>query len=353
VLVLLWLVLIFLIIVISGLLYALLTRRGSSCVLCDLLKRGKPEYGPVRAPPTRGSQRVPGTVYKRPDPMIYSQEFLIAHGLAVTWDNPDIWVESIGPSDQPSGIIVPAHDLVADTEYFVVARIWNGSVDAPAIGLPIYYSFLTFGIVFGSNVTTTTNTPIGMTQVDLPAKGVAGCPVFAQLKWRTPLQPGHYCLQVRLVWADDAEPGNNMGQKNTDVRALNSPHADFTFPVRNNTRERHLLRLNVDFYALKPPPLCDPGQPPAPMPQLSSDEIAHQKSLAAVQHGRRNFSAPSGWAVKLQPDQLDLGPGEEKMVTVDVNAPEGFNGQQAINVDAMSGKVLAGGVTLFVTGDGH
>lgn len=50
--VLLWSVLILLIIVIFGLLFALLTRHGSSCVLCDLLKRAKPEYGPVRAPPT-------------------------------------------------------------------------------------------------------------------------------------------------------------------------------------------------------------------------------------------------------------------------------------------------------------
>lgn len=349
----LWLLLLLLIIVIFALLSPLFASRDSPCILCDLLKRGKPEYGPVRAPPTRGPQRVPGTVYKRPDPMIYSQEFLIAHGLAVTWDNPDIWVESIGPSDQPSGVIVPAHDLVADTEYFVVARIWNGSVDAPAIGLPVYYSFLTFGIILGGGVATTTSTPIGMTQVDLPAKGVAGCPAFAQLKWRTPAKPGHYCLQVRLVWADDAEPGNNMGQKNTDVRALNSPHADFTFPVRNDTRDRHLFRLNADFYALKPPPLCDPEQPPSPTPELSSEEIAHQKGLAAMHHGRRDFPIASGWTVKLQPDQLDLGPGEERMITVDVNAPEGFSGQQPINIDAMAGKVLAGGVTLFVTGDGH
>jgi hypothetical protein len=224
------LLLILLLLLIFAPILSMLARRDFPCVLCQLFQRGKPP-GWVRGTPSRGPQTVPGTVYKRPDPMIYSQEFLRAHGLAVTWDNPDIWVETIAPGDQPSGVIVPSHDLVADTEYFVVAHIWNGSTDAPAIGLPVHYSFLSFGIGGASN-------PIGVTHVDLPAKGVAGCPAFAQMKWRTPAKPGHYCLQVRLVWPDDAQPGNNMGQKNTDVKALNSPRAAFTFPVRNDSRAR-------------------------------------------------------------------------------------------------------------------
>src|SRR4029453_14367154 len=40
----------------------------------------------------RGAPRVtiPADIYKRPDPLIYSREWLIAQGMGVTWDNPDI-----------------------------------------------------------------------------------------------------------------------------------------------------------------------------------------------------------------------------------------------------------------------
>src|SRR5687768_7419882 len=35
-------------------------------------------------------------VYIRPDPLIYSQHYLAAQGLAVTWDNPDIQLYDAG-----------------------------------------------------------------------------------------------------------------------------------------------------------------------------------------------------------------------------------------------------------------
>jgi hypothetical protein len=38
-------------------------------------------------------QHVPAHIYKRPDPMIYSQQYLMSLGLAVTWQNPDIHLE--------------------------------------------------------------------------------------------------------------------------------------------------------------------------------------------------------------------------------------------------------------------
>src|SRR5215212_9149113 len=36
--------------------------------------------------------RIPDPLIRRPDPCIYSQTYLMAQGLPVTWDNPDIWV---------------------------------------------------------------------------------------------------------------------------------------------------------------------------------------------------------------------------------------------------------------------
>lgn len=325
------------------LLFVVLAKRGFPCILCDLFGPRKPEFGSDRAPPRRGSIRVPSDVYKRPDPLIYSQQFLMSQGLAVTWDNPDIWLETVGANGLPSGTIVPSHQLTTETDYFVLARVWNGSVEAPAINLPVHFSFLSFGI--GQQ-----NQAIGTTHVDLPVKGVAGCPALAAMKWHTPAAAGHYCLQVRLEWADDAEPGNNLGQENTDVKALNSPHAAFTFPVRNDSGKRRQLRLAADGYRLGQRPLCDQKQPRARNPHLSVEEVARQRRSALAEHGRDGFPVPPGWTVTLTPPELQLEPGEQGTVTVDITAPDGFTGQETINVNAFAGDWLAGGVTLTVTG---
>lgn len=76
----------------------------------------------------------------------------MAPGIAVTWDNPDIQLFAIGPSGALTGI--PSNGLKAATEYEIQAIVHNGSTIAPAIGLPVEFSFLTFGIG-------TTSTPIG------------------------------------------------------------------------------------------------------------------------------------------------------------------------------------------------
>jgi hypothetical protein len=324
------------------LLLLLLAKRGFPCILCDLFGPHKPAFGPDRAPPRRGSIRIPSDVYKRPDPLIYSQQLLMSEGLAVTWDNPDIWLETVGPGDKPSGTTVSSHDLTADTDYFVIARVWNGSVEAPAINLPVHFSYLAFGIG-------TTSNPIGVAHVDLPAKGLSGCPAFAAMKWHTPVTAGHYCLQVRLVWPDDAEPSNNLGQENTNVKALNSPHAAFNFPVRNDSGLRRVFRFEADFYRISERPQCSPELPRALNPHLSVEEIARRRRMARAEHGRGAFATPPQWNIKFLPDHLELGSGEQQLVTVDVTAPDTFKGRQAINVNALTGERLAGGVTLYVT----
>jgi hypothetical protein len=319
-----------------------LARAGFSCILCELFKPGKPEFDSDRAPPRTGSIRIPSDIYKRPDPLIYSQQFLSAHGLAVTWDNPDIWLEGVKPDGSRDGIAVPSNNLKIDTEYFVVARVWNGSVEAPAVNLPVEFSFLTFGIA-------TVSTFIGTAHIDLPVKGAIGCPAFAAVKWHTPATPGHYCLQVKLIWPDDAEPGNNLGQENTDVVALNSPHAAFTFMVRNEFRERRMLRLTADFYRLHERPPCE-RQSDQIVAKPTREEARRQQERARSEHGRGKFAPPQGWTIKLLPEELALDAGEQQQVTVDVIAPDGFVGRQAINVNAFAGERLVGGVTLYVDG---
>lgn len=72
-------------------------------------------------PPSKEIKLPPHT-YKRPDPMIYSQYYLMSKGLAITWDNPDI---GLFDGNSP----VPSHDLATNKTYNIRARIWNNSVD--------------------------------------------------------------------------------------------------------------------------------------------------------------------------------------------------------------------------------
>src|SRR5262249_14617037 len=145
----------------------------------------------------------PGT-HVRADPMIYDQYFLMKMGLSVTWDNPDIQLfDMVGNPVSPEG-------LTPNTDYRVNIRVWNNSDDGPAPNLPVSLSYLSFGI--GA-----TSTPVGSASTDLGVKGSAHCPAFVDIVWHTPATPGHYCLQALLNWADDANPDNNLGQKNTQV----------------------------------------------------------------------------------------------------------------------------------------
>lgn len=292
--------------------------------LCKLANRdrGRPNDGTV-----------PPWAYRQPDPLIYSQQYLQAQGLAVTWDNPDIHLELL----TAPGVSVDSHALKPDTDYVVVARIWNGVTTAPAVGLPVKVSYLEFGIG-------TTRHDVGMTKVDLPVKAAVGCPAFARVGWRTPAQPGHYCLQVELLWDDDENPANNMGQHNTDVKPLNSPHAAFTFPVRNDGPARRAVTLQIDSYRL-------PALEPCGAEGDGKDGGNHHQELLD-RHRRAAWPVPPGWAVVAHPREAVLAPGETVTATVDITAPDGYRGRQVFNVHADSGPGVIGGVTLYVDGSG-
>jgi len=125
---------------------------------------------------------------KRPDPLIYDQYYLMALGFAVTWDNPDIWLEL-------GGVVVPSGDLKPNTTYDVVARIWNSSTEGVVVGLPVHFSYLSFGAGVKSN---TLKPGPDTISVDLGVKGSPECPAFARTKWTTPAA-GHYCLQAPIA----------------------------------------------------------------------------------------------------------------------------------------------------------
>ena len=291
-------------------------------------------------------------VYRRPDPMIYDQYYLMKQGIAVTWDNPDIHLEL-------GGVPVPSESILPATTYDVVGQIWNGSTDAPAVNMPVRFSYLTFGI--GHK-----RVPIGETAVNLPVKGAPGSPSFARMKWTTPSAAGHYCLQVELIWSDDANPGNNLGQENTNVKPLNSPRAKFTFPVANDTGRDQILVLEADSYTVPDRRPC-PDQKPDRQPDANpdrrrspspADELARRQQLAQALHDRHKYAVPAGWRVDIMPREFVLAPGAEQQVTVDITAIDGYAGRQALNVHAFDVSVdraqprLTGGVTLYVTGTG-
>jgi hypothetical protein len=267
--------------------------------------------------------------YKRPDPMIYSQYYLMKQGLAVTWDNPDIEVRQ-------GNQVVPSHALQPDTTYEVVARIWNNSTEAPVVGLPVRFSYLSFGAGTQSHA-------IGQTHVNLGVKGGPNHPAFATIPWKTPAAPGHYCLQVLLEWLDDVNPDNNLGQENTDVGKAHSP-AEFRFQLRNDTRERQTYRFDLDTYTIPPLDPCGEPQPKPPSPWQAPGTV----NVVPPKHDRRNYPVPPGWTLTFQPAAPTLDPGDEITVLLTITPPGTFQGRQLFNVHAIHRGGLAGGISVTV-----
>ena len=256
---------------------------------------------------------------RKPDPFLYSQQYLMSLGLPVTWDNPDIYIFD-------GNNLVDPHDLHASTTYTVVARIWNNSTDVPVINLKVNFSFLSFGMGAQSN-------PIGMTTTDLAAKGLPGCPAFAYMPWTTPATLGHYCLQVLLEPPDDSNWLNNLGQRNTDVAQPQSP-AEFAFVVGNHVETRaRKVSFKVDCYTIPPLPACTEI--------YAAGVRSHAISKTAP-------PIPAGWNVVLTPSELQLLPGEEKEVKAEITQPSGFHGTMPFNVTGLDDYGLVGGVTLVV-----
>jgi hypothetical protein len=280
---------------------------------------------------------------QRPDPLIYSQQYLASLGLAITWDNPDIQLFK-------EGVMVPSSGLDPDTEYQVVARIWNGSTTAPVVGLPVRFTLHGFGIG-------TAGVPLGATTVDLGVRGGANHPAFATITWTTPATAGHFCIRTHLDWIDDANPANNQGQENTRVGAPSSP-AQFSFLLRNDDRERRrAYRLQANGYAIPEPPDCRERPPPdrnglveRRRRELPRRGVALPAEVRA-RHDRSAHPVPPGWSVDLAPSQAVLTPGEQVEVEVTVTPPEGFAGTQPIVVDAFDEIGLAGGVTFLVSAE--
>jgi hypothetical protein len=298
--------------------------------------------------------------FNRPDPLIYSQSFLMSLGFAVTWDNPDITLQKVvGPLDQNAppdpALTVPSSSLEADTEYDVVARIWNGSTSAPVVGLGVKFTQHGFGIGVAQQA-------IGNATANLGVKGGAGCPAYARTRWKTPKKKGHYCLQVLLEWFDDLNPANNLGQENTNVGVAQSP-AKFTFALGNQQRERQTFRFEPDTFAIDLPGICDVEGIRRRQEARERERRERESRNAPVTAGRpETFAAVAvpkeqtrashpltqGWTIDFAPEAPTLAPGEEMEVGVTITPPDSFSGRQLINVNAFDAFGPVGGVTFQV-----
>ena len=258
--------------------------------------------------------------FMRPDPLIYSQRALIAQGLAVTWDNPDITL-FLG------GVPVSSSQLETSTTYDVQIRVWNNSLEAPVVHMPVPLSFLDFGIG-------TEPIPVGTARIDVGVKGSPSQPAFVSIPWTTPATPGHFCLQALLDPADDLDFTNNLGQENTDVAEATSP-AEFSFTLRNNTKTARVYRFEIDGYSI-------PDLLPCSFVQTSSQSLLDR-------HRRRDHPLPTGFTATVNPPSPTLAPNETVVVNVSVTPPATFVGRQRVNVNAFHQSGFAGGVTLEVT----
>ncbi len=181
-----------------------------------------------------------------------------------------------------------------------MARIWNNSTDAVAAGLPVRLSYLSFGIGATAHYVTSTS-------VNLGVKGGAYCPVNATMNWVTPATPGHYCLQVELIWADDANPNNNLGQENTHVGTASSP-AHFTFQLSNPDKTPHTYHFDKDGYSMPHQDTCGPNGSDRKQ-MTSAQKWQRQLQIGRARNDVKNFPVPPGWSVIITPPELRLGPG--------------------------------------------
>ena len=303
------------------------------CTILRRLARGEPRR-PQRNQ-TGCCIDLPPDVYKRADPLIYSQYYLMQRGLAVTWDNPDIDV--FDGNALVTGLLRPHH------RYKVRIRIWNGSYDAPAVGVGVELSYLSFGAQ-------TVSHPVGAGFVNLGAKGTADCPAFLELDWLTPEAGGHYCLQARLDWFDDANPDNNLGQKNVTVETLQSP-AHFTFNVRNDGSVTQRFAVEADAYDLPELPDCREQERERPTTRFRESLARWEEAKRTQSYGM--FPVPDNWRIEITPHAFGLDPGKEQTVKVAIEPHEvSFRGTKTFNVHVFTydaeRRWLAGGVTLAV-----
>jgi hypothetical protein len=286
---------------------------------------------------------IPADVWLQPDAYLYSQPALMAMGMAVTWDNPDVRILD------GAGHAVGSHDLLPSTLYRIQATIHNRSAAAPAPGMPVIFAPTGFGA--GAPILT----PIG-TVIDLPVQGAPGEPALAEVTWMTPPTAGHFCIVISAVWPDDANPVDNIGQHNTVIRtAAPREQLTITVPVFGLLEGGATLHAAVDAYALPRAPILPVEAGPntlADRPTEPSSDDERRLAAIVAANARGRFPAPEEWRAAVTPGEVALEAGASRDLEFSATVPgdASAGSEQRFNVivtDAESDR-LVGGVTVVI-----
>lgn len=295
---------------------------------------------PVRCLP------IPKEIIRRPDPSIYSQHYLWSLGIQVTWDNPDIKLYD------PQGKFADSYNLKADTEYTIQATVHNRSTEAPAFSIPVLFNYRKWGASSGAG-----STYIGTDVIDLPVCGGVGEPTTAKVNWKTPSEAGHYCIEVKIICPNDLNPGDNLGQENTNVINSSQSTVSVRVPIINPFSGNRVFQLSVNGYAIP--------RKPIPQPEIYRERdnknsnkpstiMDPKKRLSLVIGANRigNFPVSEELNAKVSETEVELEPREETEVMLSFEkANEEHNMiRKCINlttIDKISGQLI-GGVTIIV-----
>jgi hypothetical protein len=203
---------------------------------------------------TKCNPPLPEDITRRPDPCIYSQQYLQSQGIAVTWNNPDIWMARASTP----GVIEPdSYHLEADTDYIVSVHCHNASTDL-ALGVKVRLLYRPWS--FNSPDLLPVQTSPGGQEVVRFANIVGMGSTIVLFNWHTPaVAPGktqHFCLQAHLSHPMDINLENNMGQENTNVHSANPGHVapgevvEVDVPLFNHSKFAKRFGFTADAYAI-------------------------------------------------------------------------------------------------------
>ncbi len=266
----------------------------------------------------------PPQIRARPDPFIYSQQWLSSRGFAITWDNPDFRI-----IDPATGAAVDRFSLLPNTDYEIEARIHNGSFMA-ALSTSVRFQVRGFG------AGTALLSDLGEVTLDVPAMGNA----LARAGWHTPATGGHNCLLAIISHRDDANPLNNVGQHNTDIAVPASPARRIRFAVGNPGGGQRTVALGMDSYQLPDDPRC-------PRDYRERHSRTYLRRLQAANDVGK-FPVPDFLHARLSAERLELAGEDEIEVTLEFEAPPLEASPQPVNVNVFAGDDLIGGITAYV-----
>jgi hypothetical protein len=357
------------------------------------------------------NQPLPEDITRRPDPCIYSQQYLQSQGIAVTWNNPDIWMAKASTP----GVIEPdSYHLEADTDYIVSVRCHNASTDL-ALGVKVRLLYRPWS--FNSPDLLPVQTSPGGQEVVRFANIAGMGSTIVLFNWHTPaVTPGetqHFCLQAHLSHPMDINLENNMGQENTNVHSANPGHVapgevvEVDVPLFNHSKFAKRFGFRADAYAIDTtteirlelklntgreqwplskeigslvPRIRFADEPP---PRPAPDTPVFSAAAAAVTHNRPRFTFGRprrrtitraryvgherykrqllGQVFELPPGMtfetpgvgptVELAPAEERNIPVRIvvpnDAPDGIEYSINVRAEDETGR-LAGGVTFLL-----